>query len=418
MKDAHQFDIAVVGAGPAGLVAGLACAASGLKTAVIGPRADAADGRVAALLNGSINVIKRLGLWETIEPVAAPLTGIRLVDATDHIFRAPEVLFDASEIDLPAFGYNVANSDLTRALEAAAETRLARITTRAVTSFESTDSGAFLTTADGETVTASLVAAADGRNSFIRRYAGIPVTDWSYPQIAVVTSFAHPRPHNGVSTELHRPSGPLTVVPGPGNTSSLVWVETPREAERLLRLDDDGFIRALNTHIAPLLGPISALAPRRSYPLSGQTAMRFGKGCVVLIGEAGHVVPPIGAQGLNLGFRDAAALAEIAAAARSGGSAIGAPETVDRYDRSRRADVASRVFAVNLLNRSLLTSFPGVNLARGAGLAALAASRTLRQQAMREGVSPSLAPLMLTAPIAAGVGKAAPGLDAPSPSRA
>lgn len=411
MKETCQFDIAVVGAGPAGLAAGLACSASGLKTAVIGPVADRREARVAALLDGSINFMKRLGVWNVIEAVSEPLTGIRLVDATNHILRAPDVLFSAGEIELPAFGYCVNNADLTRALEAEAGPRLTRIETRGVTAVEVTREDCLLSTAEGATIVTKLVAAADGRNSIMRQSAGIGVSDWSYPQIAIVTSFAHTRPHHGVSTELHRRCGPLTTVPGRGATSSLVWVETLEEAARLSQLDDAAFSRALSIHVSPLLGSLSEIAPRRSYPLSGQTALRFGKNRIVLIGETGHVMPPIGAQGLNLGFRDAAALAEIAPAAQASGEDIGGPAVVERYDRSRRADVTSRVFAVDLLNRSLLASFPGVHLMRGAGLAALASSRALRRRAMLEGVAPALAPLAFTAPLVSDVGKAPPELD-------
>src|SRR6185312_4044971 len=220
---------------------------------------------------------------------------------------------------------------------------------------------AILATSTGRTLGARLVVAADGRDSPTRTAAGIPATSWSYTQTAIVTTFAHGRAHGGVSAELHRRPGPLTIVPGPGNTSSLVWVETHDEARRLAALDDAAFEHELASHIGCVLGTLSNFAPRRTYPLSGRTASSLGKRRVALVGEAAHVMPPIGAQGLNLGFRDAACIAEIAGEALSAGEDIGGDALLARYDRARRTDVAFRIFTVDLLNRSLLSSMPGSN---------------------------------------------------------
>jgi 2-octaprenyl-6-methoxyphenol hydroxylase len=383
------FDIAVVGAGPAGLVAGLAAAAAGLKTAVVGPAAPHDDGRTAALLDGSVNLLKRLELWREIAPIAEPLKSIRLVDATGALLRAPEVLFQAAEIGLPVFGYNVPTAGLTAALDASSRSRLTRIVSKGVISFDLGSPIATLETAEGERLSALLVVAADGRGSAARSAAGISVSGWSYPQAAVVTTFAHTRPHFGISTELHRATGPLTVVPGPGKTSSLVWVETPAEAGRLAALPEDALAHDLNLHLQGLLGELSQFTPRRTYPLSIQRAAAFAKSRVALVGEAAHVIPPIGAQGLNLGFRDAAVLAEIAREASSRGEDIGGEAPLARYHSLRLADITSRTLAVDLLNRSLLSWIPGIHLARSIGLMALASSPTLRARVMREGVMPS-----------------------------
>jgi 2-octaprenyl-6-methoxyphenol hydroxylase len=393
------FDVAVVGAGPAGLAAGLACAEAGLRTTVIGPEADRNDGRTAALLGGSINLLKRLGAWEKLEPAAAPLTAIRLIDATDALLRAPEVVFESSEIGLPAFGYNVPNAALTSAIEATAHARLTRVIDKKATVANLTGPHAILSTSDGRTIKARLVVAADGRESPTRTAAGVGTSSWSYTQAAIVTTFAHTRPHRGVSMEFHRTTGPLTVVPGPGNTSSLVWVETPNEAKRLVALDAQNFGRELSDHIGSLLGSLAGFTPRRTYPLSGRTAATFGKARVALVGEAAHVIPPIGAQGLNLGFRDAATIADVAGSAASAGEDIGGEAALSRYDGLRRNDIAARVFAVDLLNRSLLSSIPGVHLARGFGLFALSTSRPLRARIMREGIMPNIGGLSLMQPL-------------------
>lgn len=389
MNIESAFDVAIVGAGPAGLAAGLACAEAGLRTIVIGPPPDSRDARTAALMDGSINLLKRLSLWDKVASAAEPLRGIRLIDATGGLLRAPEVLFEASEIGLSAFGYNIPNAALTSALEAMPHPLLTRLIDPKATVSDLAGAHAVLSTSTGRTIIARLIVAADGRDSPARTAAGIPTTSWSYPQTAVVATFAHSRPHRGVSTELHQPMGPLTVVPAPGNTSNLVWVEAPEEAQRLVSLDDESFRRELSGRVGELLGALFAVTPRRSFPLSGRTADVLGRSRVALVGEAAHVIPPIGAQGLNLGFRDAATIAEIASDSRRAGDDIGGDGVLARYDRLRRRDMTTRVFAVDVLNRSLLSSIPGVHLARGFGLFALATSRRLRARVMREGVMPS-----------------------------
>ena len=384
-----DFDVIVAGAGPAGLVTALACAEMGLATAIAGPPADPRDGRTAALFQASVQLLKRLGVWDIIAPSAAPLDAIRLIDATGALFRAPEVTFRAGEIGLDAFGFNVPNSALTAALDAACRQRLTRIDTPAITALALSDAGAEVTIADGTTIAARLVAAADGRASPSRAAAGIATKTWQYDQTAVVCTFAHSRAHGAVSTEFHRRTGPLTVVPGPGNTSSLVWVETPDEAARLASLDDDQFGKALGAHLSGLLGTLGPLSHRRIYPLSGQTAGTLAQNRVALIGEAAHLMPPIGAQGLNLSFRDAATLAGIAKAARANNEDIGSAPVLARFDAARRTDVTSRVWGIDLLNRSLLSEYVPVHLVRGLGLFALSTVAPLRRLVMREGVAPA-----------------------------
>lgn len=388
-------DLVVAGAGPAGLAAGLAAAALGLKAVVIGPRADPADGRTAALFQSSVQLLKAIGAWQYLEARAERLDAIRLVDATGGFLRAPEVTFRATEIGLDTFGYNVANAALTQALEQAAAGRLRRVVSEGVASAVPADGRIVLTTAEGATFSAPLIAGADGRNSLIRKSAEIATQAWTYEQAAVVCLFQHSRPHRGVSTELHRRAGPLTVVPMPssasGNASSLVWVETPMEAQRLAALDDAAFLIELGSHVSGLFGTLSQLSPRKTFPLSGQTATVLAKNRCALIGEAGHVMPPIGAQGLNLSFRDAAILAELAVDAKARGEDIGSAEVCAAYERQRRADVASRSWTIDLMNRSLLSEYTPIHLARGLGLAALKAIPPLRRVLMREGVTPSFA---------------------------
>ncbi len=330
MAHNQNAEVIVAGAGPAGLATGLAAAALGLRATVIGPRADPSDGRTAALFESSVEFLKAIRAWKFLESKAERLDGIRLVDATGGFLRAPEVTFWAHEIGLKAFGYNVPNAALTDALERAGEGRIERVVSKGITGIAEDDGLMLATTEEGTVFSSPLVAGADGRNSLVRRQAGISTSAWNYEQAAVVCSFAHSRPHRGVSTELHRRAGPLTVVPMPmsasGNTSSLVWVETPAEAQRLAGLDDAAFLTELGAHISGLLGTLNHVSARKTFPLSGQTAAVLAKSRCALIGEAGHVMPPIGAQGLNLSFRDAATLAELAADAKSWGQDIGSAE--------------------------------------------------------------------------------------------
>ncbi len=388
MAGKEIFDVAVAGAGPAGLIVGLACAQSGLRTVVIGPPSGREDRRTSALFGGSIELLKRLTLWQDLERQSEPVTGIRIVDRTSSILKAPEVLFEAREAGFDAFGYNIPNVALTEVLEAACGRRLARVKASVSNREIAADSAALLVDT-GETITARLIVAADGRASATRGSAGIEVSTWSYPQSALVTTFSHQRDHHGVSTELHHHAGPLTVVPGPGRTSNLVWINTPDEIKRLSSLDDFQFSRELGSALQGLLGALFDFTPRQCFPLSGQTARPLAKNRVVVAGEAAHVIPPIGAQGLNLSFRDAATIAEIAGEAKRDGLDIGGEPVLRRYDRARRTDIGTRVFAVDILNKSLLSTIPGLSVARGLGLFALAASSSLRIRVMREGILPS-----------------------------
>lgn len=391
MTQQSEFDTIVVGAGPAGLAAGLAFAHCGLRCAVAGPISDPYDGRTAALFEGSISFLKRIGGWDAIKDQAEPLKAIRLIDATGALLKAPEVTFWSREIGREAFGYNVPTGGLSAALERAAEGRVTRIVSSGVTAISPGSQSVSIETVEGTRAAAKLLAGADGRGSPSRKAAGIATTSWPYPQAAVCCTFTHSRDHNGISTELHRRAGPLTVVPMPGRASSLVWVDSPDEANRLADAPESEFTSELQHHLQGLLGNLSALSPRRVFQLGGQTAKVLGRNRIALIGEAGHIIPPIGAQGLNLSLRDAATLAELAADALQAGNDPGGDALLADYDARRRRDVTARVWSIDLMNRSLLSSFLPVHLARGAGLVALKAIAPLRQLVMREGMTPSFA---------------------------
>lgn len=385
-------DCMVAGAGPAGLAAALALAQAGASVTMVGetPQEDGLDGRTAALFNSSIGLLRTLVVWPEVEAHCAPLLAIRIVDCTGGLLRAPEVVFRAGDVGLEQFGWNVPNRALTQALWAAAVRmeRLRVVEGRVATACAEGDSWR-LGLDRGETVAGRLVVAADGRNSLFRKAAGIATKSWAYDQAAVVTSFEHSRAHHGVSTEFQGRDGPCTTVPLPGLASSLVWVRRRVEAERLAALDDDGFRRALDGQLAGLLGRIGELAPRRCFALSGLAAESMGQRRVALVGEAGHVMAPIGAQGLNLGLRDAGWIGECVGDEMQRGGDAGSERVLGAYRAARAQDVDMRVAAVDALNRSLLTDLLPVALARGLGLHLLGLVPGLKRAVIREGLAAS-----------------------------
>ncbi|HLG81412.1 MAG TPA: UbiH/UbiF family hydroxylase [Bradyrhizobium sp.] len=384
------YDAAVVGGGPAGLATAIALAQTGCRTLLIARRAPYADNRTTALLGGSIDFLEELSVWAACRDQAAPLAAMRLVDDTGRLIRAPEVRFSADEIGLAAFGYNVENRILVAALEArAAEIEnLTRLDDEAET-IVGGDDEVTITTAGGTSVSARLVVGADGRHSLCREAAGIAVTRRELKQAALTFNIGHARPHRGVSTEFHTPHGPCVFVPLPGNRCSVVWVAAPREAERLRALSDEELSEAAEKQSHFIFGRVQVEPGRWVFPLAIERPQRFAARRVALVGEAAHVIPPIGAQGLNLGLRDGDDLAELAREALAHGDDPGGSRVLQRYDAARRADVLSRTFVIDTANRSLLSDFLPMQSLRAAGLHLIGSIGPLRRLAMREGLAPS-----------------------------
>jgi 2-octaprenyl-6-methoxyphenol hydroxylase len=382
-------EVAVVGGGPAGLTAAIALAAAGVETALVAKAPSRPDNRTTALLAGSVTALATLGAWEACRPHAAPLRVLRLVDDTARLVRAPEVTFTANEIGLDAFGQNIENRHLNAALAARAQ-QLQNLQTVSdeANSVTIDRAGAQISLSGGGVITARLVVGADGRRSLCRAAAGIETTAHRYSQSAVTLSATHARPHDDTSTEFHTESGPFTLVPLPGDRSSIVCVLDSENARTLATLDHDDISIEIERRAHSLLGRMTSELGRGLFPLVIETANRCGKDRIALVGEAAHVVPPIGAQGLNLGLRDAATIAELVVAAHKTGRDPGTDELLAHYDDLRRADVAGRTLAVDVLNRSLLTDFIAVQGARGLGLFLLDRLGPLRRAVMREGVAP------------------------------
>ncbi len=385
-----RAEVAVVGAGAAGLAAALAFRRAGFDTVLIGRVEPRVDGRTVALLDGSIRMLRRLGAWDRLAADAAPLETMRLVDDTGSLFRPPPVAFQAGEIGLEAFGWNIESARLVRGLADGLEKAGVSQVDEGASGYADEEDGAMIALESGGTVRAGLVVAADGRRSALRTAVGIKPREWSYPQAALTTILAHDRDHRDVSTEFHTRNGPFTLVPLPGRRSSLVWVTAPRDAERLAELDDAGLARTIERQAHSILGTMRIDGPRGLMPMTGLAVDRFGAGRLALVGEAAHVFPPIGAQGLNLGLRDVAALVDAVCDARESGEAIGGAGALRRYQRGRDIDVRLRTTAVHTLNRTLLSDFLPADLLRGAGLLVLDRVRPLRRLVMREGVLPRL----------------------------
>lgn len=392
MRNKNAPSAIVVGGGPAGLTAAVTLSAAGIATVLVGKKPARADNRTTALMAGSMIALKTLGVWGLCEAQAAPFKFLRIVDDTGRLWRAPEVKFDAEEIGLEAFGYNIENKDLVAALEQRSRTLPGlRVCEDEVRAVEAGGDAATVTLAGGETLHAPLLIAADGRRSLCRTAAGISVDEREYRQSALTVCMRHSRPHNNTSTEFHTASGPFTLVPLPGRRSSLVWVLTPAMAELIADFDDAELSAEIERAAHSILGKIEVEPGRGIFPLGVATARRFGDKRIALVGEAAHVIPPIGAQGLNLGLRDAATIGELAVAAARDGDDIGGQPVIAAYERMRRADVGSRTIAVDLLNRTLLADFLPVQGLRGLGLYFLDRVGPLRRAVMREGIQPAAA---------------------------
>ena len=391
MNDASPiYDAVVIGGGPAGLTAAIALAETGAKTALLARRVPYADNRTTALLGASTELLERLDVWRRCRDQAAALRTMRLVDDTGRLIRAPEVRFSSEEIGLDQFGYNIDNRTLMAALEerAAELSNLTRFDDEAA-AVDPQDALVSIHTNAGGSLSARLVIGADGRQSLSREAAGIDVKRRDLHQSALTFNISHSRPHKNISTEFHTPHGPCVFVPLPGNRCSVVWVSAAKEAERLMALGDDELSDAAEKQSHSILGSVRVEPGRNLFPLSIESPKQFASHRVALVGESAHVLPPIGAQGLNMGLRDAADIADIAGQAMSLGEDPGAPQVLARYQSARRADVASRVFAIDLANRSLLSDFLPMQSLRAAGLHLIGSFGPLRRLAMREGLAPS-----------------------------
>ncbi len=388
-------DIVISGGGVAGLTAAAAFGSAGFSVLCVDPappvtdaETDGADLRTTAFLQPAIAVLTAAGLWDRLAPHAAALQVMRIVEAGGT--APPRVKdFDAAEIsDLP-FGWNVPNWLLRREMVARLA-ELPSVTFRpgiATTHLFTRQTEARVTLSDGSRISARLVIAADGRGSTLREAAGIRVTTTRYGQKALSFAVTHPQPHANISTEVHCSGGPFTLVPLPDRdgrpASAVVWMDAATEIDRLAALPVPDFEAAMTIRSAEVLGPLRLATRRGTWPIISQIAARMSGERLALIAEAAHVMPPIGAQGLNMSLADINALLTLAQARPDG---LGDVAMLDAYQRQRHIEVAARVRGVDLLNRASIAGGPGLRAVRAAALDALYALTPVRKTLMRTGL--------------------------------
>lgn len=386
-------DVLIVGGGLNGPALALALASAGVSSLVLdaAPRAELAradfDGRAYALALSSRRMLAALGLWRELEGRAQAIEEIKISDGRAGAGAAPWFLhFDAAEIDEGPMGHLLEDRWLRGALNAAiaAEPRIEARSEASVTGQRVLPGGVEAALADGSTVRGRLLVGCDGRGSQVAMRAGIRRMGWDYAQTSLVCAVEHTVPHRGVAHQFFLPEGPLAILPLPGERSSIVWTEARERAAVIDALDDAGYLAALRPRFGDFLGPIRLTGARYSYPLGLSLAERFVDDRLALAGDAAHGIHPLAGQGLNLGFRDVAALAEVVATAHRRGLDIGAPDVLAGYQRWRRFDAALLAAATDGLNRLFSNDNPVLRLGRDLGLGLVNRLPALRRGLIRE----------------------------------
>jgi len=373
---AKSCDVIIGGGGMVGLTLGLALAQGGLKVIICDPVPKGAaleakfDGRVTAIAYAAIRMYQALGVWDQLAPDAQPIEDILVTDGAPGRAPSPFSLhFDGAEAGTP-LGHIAENRHIRAALFAAVEKapNLELISPAALSDLVADAHGITATLSNGEAITARLAVAADGRESAMRERMNIGIVGWSYPQIGIVATVEHEKPHNGVAYEHFLPAGPFAILPMTGNRSSLVWTERETLAPRMMKLPDAEFDAEIATRFGAHLGKTKATGPRWSYPLKFHLARAYVKPRFALAGDAAHGIHPIAGQGLNLGLKDAAALAEIVLDAARLGLDFGQLDILQRYERWRRFDSFTLAAATDALTRLFSNDIAPLRILRDFGM--------------------------------------------------
>ena len=377
-KRAHEdvvIDVLIAGGGYVGLCTALALkqGAPSLSVAVVDPApagAGSRDGRASAIAAAAKRMLEQLGIWEKIAATSQPITEMIVTDSKLRDAVRPVFLtFSGSVGDGEPFAHMVPNGAMVGALaEAAAAAGVELIASESVVDFITHPSHVSARLAGGATIRARLLVAADGAKSRLRDLAGIRTVGWSYGQSGIVTTVQHERPHHGRAVEHFLPAGPFAILPLPGNRSSLVWSESTESADRLVKADDFTFQLELERRFGHQLGAIEPIGTRRAYPIGLKLARAFVKPRVALVGDAAHAIHPIAGQGLNLGFKDAAALAETVVEAARLGLDPGALDILERYERWRRFDTVQMGVMTDALTRLFSNDNAALRIVRDVGL--------------------------------------------------
>jgi 2-octaprenyl-6-methoxyphenol hydroxylase len=390
-RQGHQAEVVVGGAGFAGLALAIALR-QGLGDPFTVTVADPAlaharskDPRASAIAAAARRLFEAIGVWGSVAENAQPILDMVVTDSKlDDAVRPTFLTFGGEVEDGEPFAHMIENRHLVDALVEKAKSLGIGLRATPVTSFAADANSAKVQFADGETFTARLLVGADGARSLIREQAGIPTHGWNYDQSAIVTTVAHEREHNGRAEEHFLPAGPFAILPLTGRRCSIVWTETFREAERIVALPDSEFHAELEKRFGLQLGDIEVVGPRRAFPLGLFTARSFIGERLALVGDAAHIIHPIAGQGLNMGLRDVAALAEAIADAARLGLDPGAPEVLERYQRWRRFDTMTMGVATDGLNRLFSNHSDTLRLVRDVGLGLVERMPMLKRMFIRE----------------------------------
>lgn len=394
MRTNIQTDVLISGGGIAGLIAAAAFGAEGHQVICVDPappvtneNSAGSDLRTTAFLQPSVRLLKRIGLWGPLAAHATPLQIMRIIDA-----GGPEPVarlvrdFNATDISDAPFGWNLPNWLLRREISACI-TKMTNVHFQANTATEAItprDEDAIVTLSDGKRISARLVIGADGRNSAIRNALGIGVKTIRYGQKALAFTVTHEIPHNNISTEIHRSGGPFTLVPLPHRnghpSSAVIWMDCDAEVARLSSLSPQQFGIELNARSTGILGHMDPATRLSIWPIITQIAQRFIAKRTALIAEAAHVVPPIGAQGLNMSLADLTLLLDLSQ------NDLGGRDSLDQFQRRRWTETRMRIAGIDLLNRTSMISSRPLRDLRAIGLGAIYGITPVRRLMMKTGL--------------------------------
>ncbi|SIS56280.1 UbiH/UbiF/VisC/COQ6 family ubiquinone biosynthesis hydroxylase [Paracoccus saliphilus] len=395
-----DFDILIAGGGLNGPTLALALAGAGMRVAVVDPRpadarsAEAFDGRAYALAVASQRLLKALGMWGDLADKCQPIHQVKASQGQPGEGAARFFLhFDSAEIEEGPVGFMLEDRFLYRALLSAMDGQVTHMPGVSVIGQQVGAAHVTAELSDGRLVTARLLIGADGRGSGVAERAGITRRGWDYGQTALVAAIDHDLPHEGIAHQYFMATGPLAILPLPGNRSSVVWSETEANAAAIKALPDAEFLQVLRPRFGDFLGKISLAGQRFSYPLSLSLAEAYAAPRVALVGDAAHGVHPVAGQGLNLGLRDVAALAQTLVEAARRGEDIGAEDVLERYQQWRRFDATSLALEMDAVNHLFASGNPLLSGLRGAGMGAVTALPGLRRRFMRQAAGLSVDPM-------------------------
>jgi 2-octaprenyl-6-methoxyphenol hydroxylase len=390
-RQGHQAEVVVGGAGFAGLALAIALRqvlGYPFTVTVADPalaHARSQDPRASAIAAAARRLFEAIGVWGAVAENAQPILDMVVTDSKlDDAVRPAFLTFGGEVEEGEPFAHMIENRHLVDALAEKAKSLGVELRATPVAGFAAGANSTEVQFADGESITARLLVGADGARSLIREQAGIATHGWNYDQCAIVTTVAHEREHNGRAEEHFLPAGPFAILPLTGRRCSIVWTETSGEADRIVALPDSEFHDELEKRFGLQLGDIEVVGPRRAFPLGLFTARTFIGERLALVGDAAHIIHPIAGQGLNMGLRDVAALAEAIADAARLGLDPGGPEVLERYQRWRRFDTMTMGVATDGLNRLFSNNSDALRLVRDIGLGLVERMPMLKRMFIRE----------------------------------